>query len=115
MLAIKVLKLKGEIMDDIRYMRDGKIRFTYTRLNNQENDFTLFIYNSNTGNDYVFNNTTALIWELIDQPKTIIQICDKISAYDFETKFEDLIIDVTKILNIFINHGLAIIDSQVNK
>ncbi len=57
-----------------RYIRNNYVKAGYPRVN-LELGIKLFLYNSKTGKEYTLNSLSALVWEMLEVPRTESEIC----------------------------------------
>lgn len=59
---------------NIRYIRNCWIKVGYPRVD-LELDIELFLYHTKTGKEYTLNSLSALVWEILEVPRTEEEIC----------------------------------------
>lgn len=85
---------------NIRYMRNNDVKAGYPRVE-LELDIKLFLYNTKTGKEYVLNSLSALVWELLEFPRTEDEICIYFSKAGI-TDMTRALSEVQKICNLLL-------------
>ena len=89
----------------MKYKRKSSVRYSYTR-HDDSCDYSVFIYNPETGRDYIFNNIAAFIWEQLGDWHTISMIIDCVHDVGISIDRDVATQDTEKLFSIFSNHGL---------
>lgn len=91
-----------------KIVRNKNVHYTYARESNDMNDFFLFIYNPETGKDYVFNRLSALMWEMLDHITSDEEITKKIIIIFDLQESNKLVDEINKTFNLLLKHKLIV-------
>lgn len=90
----------------MKYKRNKSVRYSYTR-HQDSYDYSVFIYNPDTGKDYIFNNVAAFIWEQLGDSNDTGMLVDYMLEVGIAADRKTISFDIEKLLLIFSNHGLV--------
>lgn len=97
---------------NVRYIRNDWVKVGYPRVD-LELGIKLFIYNTKTGKEYTLNSLSALVWEILEVPRTE----NEIGMFFYRaglTETERIRREVQKICSLFLTLDIISVDYGIN-